>query len=276
MHDLFICFKGGFFIKKIVIFLAILFVFLNTSINANAKEINKNNFEIIKLENSINFLVYTPEDYYETYNEYNYPLILYLHGAGERGNNIEKLMDVSLPKYLNEDLINPECVIIIPQCPKGTAWTYLTNELDIIMEYSINRFRIDAENINITGHSLGANGCISYAIHNPIFNNIIPLSIGNVPNNFDLTKLKDSNIYLYHENKDLTYTNHYNFSIFLYDKLSKLDYTTELVIVPNKTHALTDIYLDENYNIINLLIKKAPMALYFIFSSSFIKFLSTK
>ena len=251
MHNLLICFKGGFFIKKIVIFLTMLFVFLSTNIQAEAK-INQNNFEIVSLENNIKFLVYVPESY--ELNNFNYPAILYLHGAGERGNNIEKLMNVSLPKYINEDLLNPECIIIIPQCPQSTTWTYFTNELDMIIKYSLSEFRIDKQNINITGHSLGANGCISYAIHNPIFKNIAPLSIGNIPEQFDLNILKKSNIYLYHGDKDLTKTNHYTFSTHLYDKLSSLNCNTELIIVPNKTHALTDIYINENYNIINLLI----------------------
>ena len=55
-------------------------------------------------KNNIDYLVYLPDKYYN--NEKLYPLVLFLHGAGERGNNVDSIKKHGIPKELKKELIS--------------------------------------------------------------------------------------------------------------------------------------------------------------------------
>ena len=54
----------------------------------------KNNF--VSDDNGLNSIVYTPENG----NVSDLPLLIYLHGAGERGNNLDHLNRNAMPKFI--------------------------------------------------------------------------------------------------------------------------------------------------------------------------------
>ena len=47
-------------------------------------------------EVDLNYLLYLPDDYQQ--NQQNYPLVLFLHGKGERGDDLEKIKIHGIPK----------------------------------------------------------------------------------------------------------------------------------------------------------------------------------
>lgn len=73
----------------------------------------------IEKEMHLNYLLYLPEDY-DPNKEWGYPTILFLHGAGERGNNLDALTAWGPPKIASEKGMT--FIVISPQCPKGDWW----------------------------------------------------------------------------------------------------------------------------------------------------------
>jgi predicted peptidase len=110
-------------------------------------------------------------------NKKKYPLILFLHGAGERGDqNIEQLT-VAIPVLVKTIISskNYPCFILIPQCPKNQKWVntdwFKTShimeknmtwplEATIMLLDSIvkNFYLIDSSKIYVTGISMGGFG----------------------------------------------------------------------------------------------------------------------
>ena len=69
---------------------------------------------------SIQYLLYLPEDY-DTKKDAKWPLLVFLHGAGERGDDIERVK-VHGPPMLVEKGKHFPFIIISPQCPRGQVW----------------------------------------------------------------------------------------------------------------------------------------------------------
>lgn len=98
------------------------------------------------------------------------PLIISLHGIGERGNDLQQLKGDGLAKILDGDTSFP-FIVISPQCPLSTEW-YYTNENNIdkmraLIDDSVNRWNIDTNRIYITGFSMGGIGAWYYMINLP-------------------------------------------------------------------------------------------------------------
>ena len=70
--------------------------------------------------NNIDYLVYLPDEYYN--DEKSYPLVLFLHGAGERGNNVDLIKKHGIPKRIEEGAHFP-FITIAPQCRDGIWWS---------------------------------------------------------------------------------------------------------------------------------------------------------
>ncbi len=104
-------------------------------------------------------------------NDKTYPLIIFLHGAGERGNNNEGNI-----KHINELVTNNAnrmkypCFVIAPQCAKKQQWIEAYNspfskkpskpmQLFIgLLEKTLKEYPIDPDRIYITGVSMGGYG----------------------------------------------------------------------------------------------------------------------
>lgn len=116
-----------------------------------------------------NFLLFMPENESQKV-EGKYPTILFLHGIGERGNDLQILKKEGLPKILDGDKNFP-FIVISPQCPSTTEW-YYTNEdnvraLNSMLDDAVKRFPIDTNRIYITGLSMGGIGTWYFAIKSP-------------------------------------------------------------------------------------------------------------
>jgi predicted peptidase len=97
-----------------------------------------------------------------------YPLVIFLHGSGERGNdNIINLKYITTP-FLNEKNRNDfPCFLVVPQCPASEKWTYtnwydepkepISTVVKLIDSLSALPF-IDNTRIYITGLSMGGYG----------------------------------------------------------------------------------------------------------------------
>ncbi len=116
-----------------------------------------------------NFLLFMPANDNEILNN-KYPLIIFLHGIGERGSDLQLLKREGLPKILDGDTSFP-FIVISPQCPLSTEW-YYTNEdnvrsINVMLDDAIKRYPIDTNRIYLTGLSMGGIGTWYFAIKNP-------------------------------------------------------------------------------------------------------------
>ena len=106
------------------------------------------------------YILYTPSD------AGNLPLIVVLHGSGERGSSLSKLKKREPYISLNNGKCTPNAVILMPQLPKGTWGEYKAALKDLIDHVAAEN-KCDTGNISITGHSLGANGALDMLLAYP-------------------------------------------------------------------------------------------------------------
>lgn len=108
-----------------------------------------------------------------------FPLLLCLHGAGERGDDLE-LVKVHGPLREVEKGRHLPFVIVAPQCPAGEVWDPHT--LSALLDEIEERLRIDPERIYVTGLSMGGYGTWALACHQPErFAAIVPICGGGNP-----------------------------------------------------------------------------------------------
>ena len=105
-----------------------------------------------------------------------YPLVIFLHGSGERGNDNEAQLKWGVMNFASDyNMKTHPAFVIAPQCPLNSTWANITrgknNEIilqntpskpmQVLMELigdAIRRFRVDTNRIYITGLSMGGHG----------------------------------------------------------------------------------------------------------------------
>ena len=85
----------------------------------------------------------------------NLPLMLFLHGAGERGDNLDKVKRWGPPKLVGKRKDFP-FVVISPQCPKDTWWRVAG--LYQLVNHVAGSLKIDRRRMYVTGLSMGGFG----------------------------------------------------------------------------------------------------------------------
>jgi predicted peptidase len=139
------------------------------------------NHQIIK-SLQLNYLLYLPSEYGQDIAR-RWPLILFLHGVGERGNSVADLLRVKahgLPRYVNEGHDLP-FIVVSPQCPTDKWWTLEEDALITLLNNVITNYAVDASRLYLTGMSMGGYGTWSLAIAYPdLFAAIAPVSGGGI------------------------------------------------------------------------------------------------
>ena len=106
------------------------------------------------------YIQYTPSD------ASGLPLIVVLHGSGERGSSLSKLKKREPYLALSKSTCAPNAVVLMPQLPKGT-WGEYKASLKKLIDHVAGENGCDTGNISITGHSLGANGAMDMLLAYP-------------------------------------------------------------------------------------------------------------
>jgi predicted peptidase len=109
-----------------------------------------------------NYLVSLPEGYEKS--RARVPLILFLHGAGERGEDVQKVAVHGLFKEIRNGRKIP-AVVIAPQCPRNGWWD--ADDLTAILDSAERKYRIDRDRIYVTGLSMGGYGTWALGMRNP-------------------------------------------------------------------------------------------------------------
>lgn len=91
-----------------------------------------------------------------------WPLILFLHGAGERGTNVQRVAIHGPPKI---DEAKNNFIIVSPLCPDGKIWS---NDLLLALLEDIKaRYAVDTKRVYLTGLSMGGFGTWSLGLSHP-------------------------------------------------------------------------------------------------------------
>lgn len=85
------------------------------------------------------------------------PLVIFLHGAGERGNNLDLVKIHGIPKLIEQGKEFP-FIAVSPQCPKDSWWTLEHESLKVLLDYIVKTHNVDKRRIYMTGLSMGGYG----------------------------------------------------------------------------------------------------------------------
>jgi predicted peptidase len=102
----------------------------------------------------LNYLLYLPKQY-KGKSKQRWPLIFFLHGAGERGSDVWKVAVHGPPKIVATRPDFP-FIVVSPQCPEGKIWSkeILLGLLDDVTR----KYAVDPRRIYLTGLSMGGYG----------------------------------------------------------------------------------------------------------------------
>ena len=134
---------------------------------------------------SLEYLLYLPPDYDK---QESWPLMVFLHGAGERGNDLNKLKVHGPPKLVETGKDLP-FVIVSPQCPADQWWPGLEREVIALVDEMIDKYKIDTSRVYLTGLSMGGFGTWSIGCSYPQrFAAMVPICGGGRPFRAGLTE----------------------------------------------------------------------------------------
>ncbi len=113
----------------------------------------------------LKYLLFLPKGYAKSRHK-KWPLIMFLHGMGERGDDLELIKKHGLPKILEgkEDF---QFIVVSPQCPLDTTWPTETAALDALLDDIIATHAVDTSRVYLTGLSMGGYGTWHLAIAHP-------------------------------------------------------------------------------------------------------------
>ena len=145
----------------------------------------------------ISFLLHVPGDGGEDTRR-KYPLILFLHGAGERGSDPHLIKNYGLPKLLDDDPFFP-FIVVSPQCPTDKWWGYDNPLLMALFEHVITHYLADDRRVYLTGASMGGYGTWSLASEYPgRFAAVVPVCGVALQPPSQVCTLKETPIWAFH------------------------------------------------------------------------------
>lgn len=145
------------------------------------------------------YLLYLPEEYGNDKAK-RWPLVIFLHGAGERGDDLNLVKQHGPPKLVEKGRSFP-FILVSPQCPAGHWWPF--EDLNPLLDDILARYRVDTDRVYLTGLSMGGAGTWAWAILNPErFAAIAPICGPAEPLLAD--HLKHVPVWVFHGAKDTT------------------------------------------------------------------------
>lgn len=149
----------------------------------------------------LKYLISVPEDYA---TKGPWPMILFLHGSGERGDNVETVKVHGPPKLIAAGRKVP-AIVVSPQCPADTKWEDHLKALVALLDDIQRRYEVDPARIYLTGLSMGGSGAWILAADQPQRFAAVVICCGRKPKEpLKLAGLKDVPFRVYHGARDPT------------------------------------------------------------------------
>lgn len=114
-------------------------------------------------------------DKYRRWRSQRWPVLFFLHGKGERGDDIDKARITGVPEILGSFNNDFPFILIVPQC-KLPAPTWELPSLDSLYAEVLRLYPVDTNRVYLTGLSMGGYGTWNWASANPSrFAAIVPI-----------------------------------------------------------------------------------------------------
>lgn len=203
-----------------ITFLTTLFSFAQTDVTGKIKT-----ERVAKHE--LNYALHRPASTIE-----KKPLLIFLHGSGEKGTDIEKVKVHGPFKYLKTNEL--DAYVLAPQCPENEYWdSEVLYQLILKIQKENN---IDSNRIYLTGLSMGGWGAWNLAFAHPeMFAALVPIAgfVDRVPM-IENCKIASLPIRIFHGLVDDVVD--VNYSIAIYKKLKPCNSNIELTIFDDANH----------------------------------------
>ena len=150
---------------------------------------------------ALHYLLYLPKDY-DPQQTRRWPLVLFLHGAGERGQNLHLVAHHGPPKLVEEGHDFP-FILVSPQCPTKGWWASKStvHTLAALLDDIERNYAVDPDRVSVTGLSMGGYGTWELAIQYPQrFAAIAPICGGGNPST--VCALRHVPVWAFHGEQD--------------------------------------------------------------------------
>ncbi len=210
--------------------------------------------QYIKQKDTLPYRLLLPENYNPLQS---YPLLVFLHGAGERGNDNEKQLLHGSDLFTSEKFRKSyPAIVVFPQCSENSYWAsvkkshsrkkekrfkfhkkppqYSTIELLKAFLVDVNKqFNIDSSRRYIGGLSMGGMGTFELVSQLPdYFASAFSICGGGHPR--WSKKLSNTPFWIFHGNKDFVVSHQYSEKMF--KKMHRYNSSTKLTIYESVGH----------------------------------------
>ncbi len=150
----------------------------------------------VKME--LSYLLFLPGGYAADEDK-SWPMVLFLHGRGESGDDLSKVKAHGPPKIVETKKDFPFIVV----SPQSRRFGWNPDALAGLLDHVASQYRVDRRRIYLTGLSMGGYGTWSLAAEHPDrFAAIVPICGGGNPDHAG--RLKNLPIWVFHGAKDRT------------------------------------------------------------------------
>lgn len=192
----------------------------------------------------MNYIVYYPDDYKDL------PLLVYLHGAGERGLNADHITAHGVAEMAErgDDI---KAVVLCPQCPAESVWDNIVDEVKAIIDKTAAEYDIKPDRICITGSSMGGYGTFAMVMaYANFFSAMGPVAGGSM--GWRAAKLKATPAYIMHGTDDTSVEPVY--SEIMAKSINEKGGCAKLLMIEGKGHNDGIDYAYENTDLIEWLL----------------------
>lgn len=190
----------------------------------------------VTTSHSYGYILNTPKDL-----KTKKPLLIFLHGSGEKGTDLEKVKVHGPLKYSQTHTL--DAYILAPQCPDNVYWD--SESLYQLIQKIMNENAIDPNRIYLTGLSMGGWGAWNLAMAHPeLFAALVPIAgfVDRVPM-IENCKIAEIPTRIFHGLLDDVVA--VDYSIQIYKKLKPCSKDLELTIFDDANHdSWSRVYAD--------------------------------
>jgi predicted esterase len=181
-----------------------------------------------KFVRETNYQLYLPDNYNQDTSK-RLPLMLFLHGSGETGTEVNKVKVNGPPKMIAQGKKFPFIVV----SPQASHYNWDENELYDMLTSIMKKYRVDKNRVYLTGLSMGGFGSWKLAIKHPeMFAAVVPICGGG--DTTDIYRLRNTAVWAFHGAKDDVVLP--SQSISMVNALKKYNPKAKLTIYPEANH----------------------------------------
>ncbi|MFX0558377.1 prolyl oligopeptidase family serine peptidase [Maribacter sp. CXY002] len=196
------------------------------------------------IKEELSYYLYYPDSYQKNLNQ-KFPILLFLHGGGEAGEELGEVKRSGPPKLITDGKSFP-FLILIPQNPYPKKW-WNTRAVKQLLDTVMANNRVDHNRVYLTGLSRGGGAAWEMAVQYPETFAAMAVVCGMTPLPYASWINKKMPIWVFHGEEDDSIP--IEESITMVDKLKEMGYDVRLTKYPNVGHnAWTKAYTtDELY-----------------------------